>query len=357
MKKVFNDLSEREKLLVLFLTEGIGEGAIRSLFNESGHLSNERVQKVLPKISLMPEDSYEKALRDLKKEGVEYLVFTDSNYPESLKNIPDFPPVLFYKGNIELLTSSSMISVVGTRKITDYGKMCTKHFIDAFVDSGCCIVSGMAFGVDKLAHETALKNGGTTIAVLASGVDQASPASNYRIYKEIIDSERGLVISEHFVGTAPVAGFFPKRNRIISGLSKATLVIEAGDKSGSLITAQLAFDQNREVYAIPGNLGSNSSLGTNKIIHNQVAKLALSPSTILKELGEYSDKKKVDIFQNLKGIEKRIIEEIKDSPKSLDELSRDLKAEVSEISHSLTMLELNGMVTTMNSKYIVNSYG
>jgi DNA processing protein len=213
----------------------------------------------------------------------------DKNYPWILKEIYDPPVRLFYKGNIDILNKKS-ISIVGTRKMSSYGKRATKKLVSHLSELPILTVSGMAFGIDSVTHYESIKNNLPTCAVLASSLDNVMPKQNITLFDAIVDNS-GLVISEYPSGTSVVPGMFASRNRIIAGLSSVTVVVEAGKKSGALITARLALDYNREVFAIPGSIFSELSLGNNSIIAKGEACLLFDFDQILKSLGLKRDSK------------------------------------------------------------------
>jgi len=195
------------------------------------------------------------------------LTAKDSDYPAILKEIPDPPEILYAIGQRKFLTDSApVLAVVGTRKMTVYGKTAASNIVFALARLGVIIVSGLATGIDTVAHQAALAANGKTIAVLASGVDVVYPPENSGLYRQI--SEKGLLLSEFPPGTLPKPRYFPQRNRIVSGLSLGVLVVEGPLKSGSLITAKLALDQGREVFAVPGPITSPNSRGTSYLIKN-----------------------------------------------------------------------------------------
>ncbi|MEA3285819.1 MAG: DNA-processing protein DprA [Candidatus Marinimicrobia bacterium] len=218
----------------------------------------------------------------IEKFEVKLITYWDDPYPDMLKQIYDPPVVLFCRGDIDLLNTRG-IGMVGTRTPTSYGKEVAAEFSSQLVNRGYTLVSGVAKGVDAIVHRSALQAKGKTIAVLGNGIDRIYPAENRELYQDI--GSQGLLISEFLMGSKPDAQNFPRRNRIISGLSAGTVVVEAAEKSGSLITAYFALDQNREVFAVPGNIKSRQSHGTHHLIR-QGAKLVESVDDILEELGE-----------------------------------------------------------------------
>ncbi|MBP2027805.1 DNA processing protein [Acetoanaerobium pronyense] len=217
----------------------------------------------------------------LFKENIKYLTLYDENYPQKLRNISSKPHILFYKGDISLLNWKFSIAIVGTRKPTTYGIWASKRFSSELAKSDVCIISGMATGVDTYAHEGALEEEGKTICVLGTPVSKAYPTSNKKLMERVLAS-KGLVISEYspLEKTLPVN--FAYRNRIISGLSDGILIVEAGLKSGTLITADFALEQGKNIFAVPGNINSKYSIGTNNLIR-QGAILASNISDIFSE--------------------------------------------------------------------------
>lgn len=350
--KIPSKYSQREIILALSMVKGIGDKTLRYIWRD-GNLRFDLLSSAkLQSLKTFDWENFDRILDSFAENNANYIDFTDDDYPVNLINIPDFPPVIYYKGNSGLFKMSG-IAVVGTRKISDYGRKSAMTLVRKLAEKGLVIISGMAFGVDVLAHKLTLEAKGYTIAVLGSGVDVPSPYSNMKIYDEILKND-GLIVSEHPLGTAPVPGFFPRRNRIISGLSKATLVIEAGEKSGALITARQAFEQNREVFAVPGDISLARSKGTNLIIKEGVAKLVTEPEDILGDLGyvlQESGKFENTNFTFDTEIERKIFQLLSDKYLQIDEIARILETEVGNISKTLTMMELKGMVTTIDSKY------
>ena len=208
---------------------------------------------------ISPEAEMEK----LERHGVSVLICSDSGYPSRLKEIYDYPPVLYIRGTL-LPEDEWCLAVVGTRRATIYGKQVTGEIVTDLAKSNITVVSGLAKGIDTIAHQSALSAGGRSLAVFACGLDIVYPAENASLARKII--EQGALISEYPLGTRPRAENFPRRNRILSGLSLGVLVTEAGETSGAMITARMALEQNREVLAIPGSILSPASRGTNNLI-------------------------------------------------------------------------------------------
>lgn len=249
--------------------------------------ANEKELLQIPKIDLHDilaiqnsknENLIKKYLEYINKNEIKLIDINDKLYPNSLKNIYDPPIVLFAKGNIELLGSNINIAVIGSRNADNYGLSQSHDFAYDLSKKGITIISGLAKGIDTMAHMGALKSGGNTIAVVGSGLDIVYPKENYNLYNQIIN--KGLVISEFIVGTKPIAQNFPMRNRIVSALSNGIFVIEASMRSGAIITVDFALEQGKNVYALPGNVNSVFSMGCNQLI-KEGAKMVTSINDIL----------------------------------------------------------------------------
>ncbi|OGG02941.1 DNA protecting protein DprA [Candidatus Gottesmanbacteria bacterium RBG_16_37_8] len=222
-------------------------------------------------------------VKTLERKQIYFLVLKDKEYPEMLTQIADPPIVLFFRGNIErLLQMKNKVAVVGTRNMTDYGKRATIRIVSGLVESEVTIVSGMALGIDTVAHRTAIDYNGSTLAVLGTGIDIIYPAGNYHLYWKIV-KEKGLVISEYPPGQTGNKMTFPARNRIISGVSKGVVVVEGDRKSGALITAKFALEQGREVFAVPGPITSVNSQASIYLMKNG-AQIATDADDIVNEL-------------------------------------------------------------------------
>lgn len=286
---------------------------------------------------------------DLEKLGIKWLNIFDENYPKLLKQIYDPPIVFYYKGEFRP-EDSRAIAVVGTRKITGYGKMVTEKFVDGLVSAGLTIVSGLARGVDSVAHKSALDAGGRTIAVLGGGLNKIFPPENTRLANEIA-SGHGVVMSEFPPDYPSVAGNFPARNRIISGLSLATLVTEAASDSGSLITARLALEQGRDVFAIPGPITSQFSRGPADLI-KEGARLVMEAGEILEELGMSgvlgkSGNNVAQITNELSEEERQILDFLHNEQKHIDDIGRSLNFDAAKISAALLKMEIQGLVRNL----------
>lgn len=291
----------------------------------------------------------EKLLEEFEKKGIKWVTIFDEDYPLPLTQIYDPPTVLYYKGEIKP-EDESAIAVVGTRKITGYGKLVTEKFASALAVAGLTIVSGLAKGVDSAAHWAVIKNSGRTLAILGSGVNNIYPPENIKLATEIANG-RGAIISEFPPDYPSLPGNFPSRNRIISGLSKAVLVTEAASDSGSLITARLALEQGREVFAIPGPITSDLSRGPADLIR-EGARLIFEPEEILEELGMnrvQSSESRVQSEAKLSEQEKLIVEILASEQKHIDEICRSLKLSAAETSASLLKMEIYGIVRNLGS--------
>ena len=290
----------------------------------------------------------DKLLENLNREKIKTLTIDDSAYPKLLKQIYDPPLLLYYRGDLDA-TSDFSLAIVGTRKFTAYGQQVTEKITRELIANGLAIVSGLALGIDTLAHLAAMDASGRTIAVLGSGLDRQNiyPSQN-RYLADKIQAHGGLILSEYPLGTMPLKHHFPQRNRLISGMSLGTLVIEAGEKSGSIITAMHALDQNRDVFAVPGNIYSAYSAGTNSLI-KLGAKLVSGAKDIIESLNlaeavAYMENKKI-IPESTE--EKLILNKLNYEPLHIDELVRLTKLDASIINSTLTIMEMKGMIKNL----------
>ena len=281
---------------------------------------------------------------------IKYTKITDKEYPELLKQIDNPPKVLYYMGDVSLLNKPS-IAIVGTRKATAYGRWAAYGMAKKLSDYSIVTVSGMAFGIDTFAHKGAVENGGKTIAVLGCGVDICYPLSNRKLRDSIL--EKGLILSEFEPQTQPMPYRFPMRNRIISGLSIGTIIVEAGLQSGSLITAECAAEQGRNIYALPGNINSMYSFGTNKLIRDGATPLIVFDD-IIEELGipRHSSQDSPDLKL---GRDERIIYDFvtKHGEVTADMLCRNTGKQPSEVNAIVTILEMKGIFQTALGKIFI----
>jgi DNA processing protein len=314
------------------------------------------------------EESLKKAEEILKTPGLQVHTLLCPGYPDILKTIYDPPPVLYCMGQA-LRTDLPTIAVVGSRRSSEYGRMSAKKVAFELAQAGAAVVSGMARGIDSMAHRGALEaENGYTIAVLGCGVDYIYPPENAGLYKSIL--QRGTVISEYPPGTNPSPGNFPARNRIISGLSYGTLVIEAGLKSGAIITVDCALEQGREVYALPGNVNSPFSQGTNKLL-KEGAKMVTSVDDILEDLSMAISLQKypnrainsdsggdneqlnrqgpvLDLFETL------VYNALHDGEKGLEDLIQITQMEPGQLNGVLTLMEIKGIIKQLPGKIFIN---
>lgn len=294
----------------------------------------------------------EKELVNLEKSGSRAITWDDAEYPNLLREVDNPPCVLWINGAF-VDRDALAVAIVGTRGPSMYGKDVAAKFATQLAENGISVVSGLARGIDATAHEAALQAGGRTIAVLGSGVDVIYPPENRRLASQI--QERGAVISEYPLGTKPDAMNFPPRNRIISGLSLAVLVVEADEKSGALITTGYAAEQGRDVFSIPGNIFSKTSRGTNKLIQ-QGAKLVTRIEDILDDLNLGMVASHAEAQSTIpigdSETEQAILAALSGEPVQIDDLIRQTKISADEINTALTLLELKGFVRrTLGNSY------
>lgn len=279
----------------------------------------------------------------LLKSSIHALTWHDEEYPARLKEIYDLPPLIYVKGSL-LPDDERSIAVVGTRNPSHYGRQATEQLVYDIANAGVAIVSGLARGVDGVAHQTALDTGQRTIAVLGSGLDIIYPREHTNLSERIADN--GALISEHALGTRPDARNFPRRNRIMSGMTLGTLVIEAGARSGALITARQALDENREVFAVPGSIFSDSSNGTNMLIRRGEAKLVTTCEDVLEELNLTTVARQIEmaaLFPDDEN-EAELLRFITFDPVHVDEVCRSSGRSAPDVSGTLAMMELKGLV-------------
>lgn len=287
-------------------------------------------------------------------EGV--ITIKDKKYPELLKKIgKDAPKKLYYKGVWDKDIFKNCLAVIGSRRITNYGKIVIKKIVSQVSSNNITIVSGFMYGVDAEAHKTALDVGGKTIAVMPCGVNIIHPEYQKELYNKIIEYG-GLIISEYENNFPPSVWTYPKRNRIVAGLSKATLIIEGAEKSGSLITTTFAKKYKRKVFSVPGPINSLVSVGPNNLIKNKEAEIVISSNDILKF---YNIKNRDFLIKNSKekekgnitDIEKKIIEILKNEPLNMDSLAEKLNISIKEISLTISIMQIKGTIIERDGKY------
>lgn len=358
----------RLSLLALHFIPGIGDHIIRQLISYCG--SAEKVFKT-PRGKLLkipgvggvtadvilkgnPFKKAEKEITTAEKNNVQLLFFTDKNYPSRLKQINDAPSLLYTKGDINF-ENSKTIGIVGTRKSTDYGKACVEELVEGLIAHGALIVSGLAYGIDILAHKQALKNNLPTVGVLGSGIDVIYPMAHRDVAKKM--EGQGGIVSENPFGTKPDAHNFPSRNRIIAGLSDALVVIEAAEKGGALITSDIANSYNKDVFAFPGNIGRSYSAGCNNLIKSNQAHLITSIQDLEYVMNWHAgvasnNKTSSNALSLLSDDERTLISILKENNNqlSVDELSWRSGIAINKLASLLLALELNGTIVSMPGK-------
>ncbi len=304
----------------------------------------------------------------------------DKEYPKLLKGTKgQAPKQLYYKGKYDKNIFQNCLAVVGSRRLTSYGKEAAERIVGEIAMNGITIVSGFMYGGDAVAHSAAIRVGGRTIAVMPCGVDRINPEYQKALYNEILEN-KGLIISEYKGNMQPFLWTYPQRNRIVAGLSQAVLVLEAGEKSGSLITANLAKKFGRKVFALPGPIGSKLSEGTNWLI-KEGAEMVLSSEDILKYFdsgaskdvrhsvsnvsSRHSEPKAKNLStrsfanaqddkgksQDNKGIEQKILEELEIEPLGIDEMARKMSVSAAELGVKLSIMEISGQIKRVGDKY------
>jgi len=342
----------------LVRTFGSPEQVFRSSLNDLMQVErvSEKVAREIRRFEV--EQHVEREWHFVDKLGLEVLTLECPGYPPLLKAIYDPPPILYFKGK-NLDEFPVPLAVVGTRMPTNYGRIITEALCQRLSVMGICIVSGLARGIDTLAHKTALQAGGETIAVFGCGLAHVYPSENRYLRDKIIN--QGAIVSEFPVTMGPDRKNFPARNRVISGLSHGTLVIEAGEKSGALITAEFALEQGREVFAVPGNINSPNSKGTNRLIKTG-AILVANPDSIVHELSEevqnFLEKKqpvtkKSSELAGLSTIERQVLSVLSQEEKHIDVIIENSRLSPAEVSATLVQLELNGLIRQFEGKVFV----
>jgi DNA processing protein len=279
----------------------------------------------------------------LLEHGVRALTWHDEAYPRQLREVYDRPPVLYVRGTLTPADEWA-VAVVGTRRVTVYGRQVAEEMARGLAANRVTVVSGLARGVDAVAHRAAIEAGGRTIAVLACGLDLVYPPEHKRLAEEI--TQHGALISDYAIGTQPRSEFFPRRNRILSGISLGVLVVEGDVKSGALITARQALEQNREVFAVPGSIYSPASRGTNKLIQDGEAKPTLEVQDVLAELNLSMAAHQIEMTELMPADENEsvILRHLSAQPAHVDDLRRECGLPIATVTSTLAMLELKGLV-------------
>lgn len=312
---------------------GIGSFLLRNLTSEK--IQNEVFNRA------------QKEMEFVEKNNISVLLYDDDQYPRALKGIDDAPYILFYKGT-DVLQKEKIISIVGTRKSTMYGEAMTKKIIEDFKNNNMIVVSGLAYGIDTYAHRFSVESQVETIAVLAHGLDRIYPHQNSKLANEMLN--HGGLLTEFFSGTNPDRENFPKRNRIVAGISQATIVVEATIKGGALITTKIASSYGREVFAVPGRTIDRYSEGCNFVIRNQTASLIRNGQDVLQALNwiEVEKEKQMALFPKLNSEEKKVVEIISKNGKASKEIiAFQLKVKISEVAQLLFTMEMNGIIQSI----------
>lgn len=352
---------ERRAWLGLSRVTGIGPSRFRRLLDTFGSAA-EAWSASVPELRaagldertaqsvahLRSRHDFDAEVASMESLGISALCLDDAGYPRSLRQLDDAPPVLFVRGTL-LPADEWAIAIVGTRHPTAYGREVTRAFAAAFAQARVTVVSGLAQGIDSLAHDGALEAGGRTLAIQACGLDLVYPATNAGLARRILES--GAILSEYPIGTRPHPSHFPVRNRLIAGLTLGTLVVEGTARSGALITARQALDQNRDVFAVPGSILNAGSEGPNQLIREGEARLVTTPQQVLEELNLLATLRPaarqdpaVPTATATDPVQARLLEELGTEPLHLDELARATGIPVAAVSAALLILELSGMV-------------
>ncbi len=334
---------------------GIGAARLRALFDYFGDLevawnapTHDLQQAGLDRRSLAnllkarEGLDLDAELERLERGGVQVLTWDDADYPPNLRQAYNAPPILYVRGRLETRDEWS-VAVVGTRRASVYGKEAARMICTGMAQAGVTVVSGLARGIDTVAHRACLDAGGRTIAVLGCGVDVIYPQQNARLTGEIV--ERGALVTEYALGTRPDARNFPPRNRIISGLTLGTVVVEGDRGSGALITAGFAAEQGREVFAVPGNVFARTSRGTNYLIQ-QGAKMVCQVSDVLEELNltMVSEQAQARAVMPENETEALLLGHLSAEPTHVDDLGRAVELPIAQVTSTLALMELKGMI-------------
>ncbi len=349
-------MDQRPYLIALQQVKGLGPVKIRQLLDAFNNRADQIWQtnpRLLPSITQQIIDNFKqsqstfdplKYFQDIQAKGIKVTSILDNDYPQTLREIYDPPLLLFYQGQLPENYDKN-IAIVGSRKMSGYGKLVTEKFSATLSQAGLTVVSGLARGVDTIAHQAAVENDNYTIAVLGCGLDHIYPEQNAKLASKIL--ENGCLISEYQPEITPLPGNFPRRNRIIAGLSIGTLVTEADLNSGSLITARHSLETGREVFAVPGPITSQGSRGPHALIQNG-AHLVTDPEQILDILGIQPITKTTKTL-NLSDSEQQIIHHLTQESVHIDELAHRLNLSASILNATLLKLEIAGLITNLGS--------
>jgi len=361
------DYKELQYQIALLEIEGIGAtiarkllqhfGSAKEVFSQTNNVLN-TLKTVGPQIILAKDDNHlfksaEKEINYCDKNSIQILSISNNNYPKRLKHCSDAPIILYYRGNVNL-NNPKIVSVVGTRAATSYGKEICSSIIEELSTHNALIISGLAYGIDVHAHNAALKNNLSTIGVLAHGLDRIYPKDHTSIANQMI--EQGGLLTENRIGTNPDRENFPKRNRIVAGMSDTTIVIESAIRGGSMITAHIANNYNRDVFAVPGKISDKQSEGCNHLIKTNKAHLLQSTKDLSYLLGwdiKINKPKTIQkqIFVDLTPEQEKIMAMLIEKENiSIDEVAVKTELPMSIISTQLLLLEFKGMVKQLPGK-------
>lgn len=363
-------MSGRKYWLGFNLVKGIGPVRLRALRHQFGDLETAwyAVDADLREAGLdrraltnlhqaRASINLDRLIDDVNAIGATALTLDDPDYPALLREIPDAPPVLYVKGTL-LDVDRWAVALVGTRNATVYGREMTYDLVTVLVQAGITIVSGMALGIDAAAHKAALDAGGRTIAVLGCGLDVIYPPEHRQLARDIMS--QGALISEFPLGTQPEGKHFPVRNRTMSGLSLGVVVVEAPANSGALLTADLAAEQGRDVFAVPGNANVKNSVGTNRLIQSG-AKLVIDANDILDELNltriTVETRTQMREVAPANDIEATLTDALTEEPLHIDDLSQQTGLSIIQVSSALSLMELKGMVRRLDGMYYTLARG
>ena len=355
----------RDKYWIAFSSiEEIGSKTVEKLFKyydnniEKAFNCNQNDFKNIDGLSVKIADKFltlrdkvnpDNCLKEIEKRGVNYVTIEDDKYPQLLKEISNPPIVLYYKGDMSYCNFEKTVAVVGSRKASTNGKQSLKKIIDGLKNTDICIVSGLALGIDTCAHKLAIENNLKTIGVIASGFDYIYPTQNKDLYKQI-ENGNGLIFTEYYPTFRPLSFRFPQRNRIVTGLSYGTIVVEAAIKSGALISANLTLEQGRELMCIPGCITNPNTEGVYKLLKCGAAMITES-ADVLEALNWEVKSEKLQIEEKYKYLsdeEQSIVNIIKIEPLSFDIIQNQTKINTDELLTFLTMLELKGIINQVD---------
>ena len=363
---MFSNLTRNEEILVYLDYLGLSRKKLQFIYEkyssyekffENFKLDQDLIKPYLTDKTLnlikdkLIEENIANMINYLKDRKVSVCTFLSDDYPVALKNIPDRPFVLYFKGDINLLNAEHILGVVGTRKPSKYGREVAEIFVKEVVKHNVVTISGLAYGIDSAVAKATLEQNGKTIAVLGGGLNEIYPSTNTNLAEEIIASG-GLLLSEYFPNLRPTQYTFPERNRIVSGLSRGVLIIEAGEGSGSLITANFALEQGKELFVVPANITSVQSKGCNRLIYEIPHCMVYSPDNILTSFGIKVDEQELEDKNLQLTIEQQIVYDVLlEGDIHFDELVIKTKLQPSLLNEMLTEMEIAGIVKNLSGNY------